>query len=392
MKQLFIFLISFLFFGCSNGKDEIKINLERIITEAETVESFPGLSNIFFETPEKNFNYQEGWSNPEVAILSEGKGFKTVHVLRYSQGNGNFKYCVDTDSDLDFTDETRLNFVQRGERAIADVLVTIKPNDTSLEDMPVYFQIMVLEKWTYGIISEYRQGNITINGDTFDLILRPRFRNHPIYSDSSGTTFLIDSDFNGSYTRQWEITDENKLLASEEIDITQPFQINGKKYEVKNIDSEGNFLTIIGSDTEIAPVQGFKTPDFVAENLEGKPKSLTDFLDKPVLLEFWSTSCPFCEQVRPELNKIKELYSNNINLVIMAREKDKSEIKEHLKEYPKQGHFLLHSDKAWDTYNPILATPTFYLIDNTGTVIIKTSGANTINVIKEKLEEIASKS
>ncbi|MGM0589241.1 MAG: TlpA family protein disulfide reductase [Bacteroidota bacterium] len=385
MTRLFILIISLLFLGCSDKKDEIKINLERIITKAETVESFPGLSNIFFETPEKNFTYSKNWTNPEVAVLSEGEGFKTVHVLRHNQNNGKFEYYVDTDADLDFTDESQLNFVQRGERLIADVLVTIKP-----QDIPVYFQVMEKGKWTYGRISEFRKGNITIKGEPVDFILRPRFRNHPIYSDSSGTTFLIDFNSNGNYTSQWKVTDDDKLLASEEIDITQPFQIDGEKYEVKNIDSKGSSLTIIESDTEVAPVQGFKTPNFIAEDLEGKPQSLTDFLDKPVLLEFWSTSCPFCEVVRPELNKIKEQYDDRLNLVIMARGKDKSEIKEHLKEYPKKGHFLLHSDKAWNTFNPVIATPTFYLIDNSNTIQIKTTGANTINVIKEKLKEIAS--
>lgn len=392
MKTLKILIISFLILSCNTQSEKNKIELERVITKAGTAESFPGLSNIFFQDPEQDFIYPDDWVNPEVAVLSKGEDFKTVYALRHENEEGKTRYYVDTNSNLDFTDEDSLTFVRQGERAIADVLVNVQPNDLQIESIPVHFQIMERGKWTFGLISEYRKGNITINGKTYSIILRPRSRNTPFYTLSPGTNFLIDSNSDGEYTRQWKLNDTNEILSNEQVDITQPFSVDEETYRVENIDIEGNYLTIHNSEIEKAPVTGFKTPDFVATDIADNTQNLSSYLDKIVLLEFWSTTCPFCEQVRPDLNSIAEQYNNDLNLVIMARESEKTKIEGHLKKYPKKGDFLLHSKEAWDKFNPIMATPTFYLIDKTGTIKIKTSGANTIAVIKKKLRELISKS
>lgn len=392
MKPLTILIIPILILNCTTQNGKNKIELERVITKAGTAESFPGLSNIFFQEPEQDFIYPNEWENPEVAELSKGEDFNTVYVLRYETEKGKTKYYVDTNGNFDFTDEDSLTFVRQGERAIADVPVTIKPTTPDMESIRVHFQIMEKGKWTYGLISEYRKGNITINGKTYAIILRPRYRNTPFYTLTPGTTFLIDTNSDGEYTRQWELTDTNEILSSEQVDITQPFRINGETYRVATIDIEGKILTIHKSEIEEAPVIGFQAPEFVATDLEGKTQKLTNYLDELVLLEFWSTTCPFCEQLRPELNSVVNQYESDLKLVVMARESVKNKIENHLKKYPKKGNFLLHSDEAWEKYNPIMATPTFYLIDESGTIKIKTSGENTIDVIKSKLEEIISKS
>ncbi len=46
-------------------------------------------------------------------------------------------------------------------------------------------------------------------------------------------------------------------------------------------------------------------PDFSLQDLEGKEHRLVDYVGKkPVLLVFWTTSCPYCIKEIPDLNNI----------------------------------------------------------------------------------------
>ncbi|MCW9713198.1 TlpA family protein disulfide reductase [Aliifodinibius salicampi] len=178
------------------------------------------------------------------------------------------------------------------------------------------------------------------------------------------------------------------LVSSEKIDITQPFLINGNTYEVSYIDSTGFQIFLQPSNETEAPVRGLTAPNFQATDLEGNEHNLHSYFGEPVLLEFWSKYCPYCKEVRPDLNQLQEEYCEDFTLMTMARETDRNELKEHLKKNPKQGIFVLRNDEAWNTFNPITATPTFYLIDSDGTIKMKGIGAEKIEVVEKMLQNL----
>lgn len=390
MKTLLTVILCLLVFGCSQHKEgEIQVDLERIVAEAESGEQGYGRrSNIFFEDPDKNFNFPSEWENTEVAVLSRGDEFKNIHVLRHENNKGDTTYYVDTNANLDFTDEDSLHFIRHEDRSVADALVDIYPETSNTDSIPVHFQIIKIDNWRYGRISEYRTGTLDVGGESFDILLRPRFKEKPIYQRTPGTVLFIDANKNGEFEDKWQITDEGTLVSRENIDITQPFLINGNKYEVSYIDSTGSQITLQTSNETEAPVRGLTAPNFQATDLEGKEHDLHSYFGKPILLEFWSKYCPYCKEIRPDVNQLEEEYSGDIILMTMARETDRDELKEHLKENPKQGIFVLRNDEVWNTFNPITATPTFYLIDSDGIIKMKGRGAGKLDIVEKMLQDL----
>jgi peroxiredoxin len=55
--------------------------------------------------------------------------------------------------------------------------------------------------------------------------------------------------------------------------------------------------------------QGKAAPDFVLPDLDGKSVRLSSFKgERPVLLYFWATWCPYCVQAKPKLAKLREAH------------------------------------------------------------------------------------
>lgn len=62
-------------------------------------------------------------------------------------------------------------------------------------------------------------------------------------------------------------------------------------------------------------------PNFVLNDLEGNPVSLTDFRGRPVIVNFWASWCAPCKVEMPELQAAYEEYEDD-GLVILALNQD----------------------------------------------------------------------
>lgn len=342
-------------------------------------------TNLFFDVPIEKFTFSDNIENPEVAMLSEGDNFKSVYVLKYEDEQGKVKYKVDTNADLIFADESPLTFKKNGEVLSADAVVQLIDNNTKEEILETHFQIDKYKEYVFGRIAEYRQGTITVGKNQFKLRLQPRDRTNPIYTLSSGTTISVDLNKDGSFTKQWDVSEEGSLVPSEYFSLTEPFRIQEKTFKAAKINPTGTKLSLKSSNKDTALVQGFKVPNIRFTTKNGDLKKLYSYLNKPLLLEFWSASCPYCEQIRPDLNEFYNSKDEDFNLLVLPKETDNKKIDEHLKEYPKEGLFLNHDKKIWDRFNSIGATPTFYLIDQNGVIHLTGRGASLLEPIKQML-------
>ena len=387
MKIFSIFFLSVLVFGCTTDRSEYKIEFDKIIEDAESIESFHGMSNIFFEPASEEFTFPQSWKNPEIASLSEPNGFKPVHVLRYEIADNERQYLADTDSDFDFTDEDGLTFINKNDRSIADVRVHLKSTNNK-HTLPVNFQIVKIQDWRYGRISEHRQGKISLNGVEYQVKMYPGNRNDPIYETSSMLNFLVDLNKDGKFSDRWEVDDGDKLLSSEKIDVTQPFVLNNDTLLVASIDSAGKVVSLGRSEKDSAAAEGFNIPNFTTKTMQGNEADLYTYFDKPTILEFWSTSCPFSEAVRPEINQLYESYKDQFTLISTPREKGLDEIETHLENHPKKGVLLLRDEKTWEELNPLPVSPLYYLIDSNGEIIMKAQGASAVELLKIKLKQV----
>lgn len=57
--------------------------------------------------------------------------------------------------------------------------------------------------------------------------------------------------------------------------------------------------------------------DSVFSSVDGKAQSLSKYLDKPLVLNFWATWCPPCVKEMPDLDALQHKYPN-INIVGLA--------------------------------------------------------------------------
>ena len=119
-------------------------------------------------------------------------------------------------------------------------------------------------------------------------------------------------------------------------------------------------------------------PDFTLRTIEGQQYTLSNFKNenRPVLLYFFATWCPYCSE---DFNTVKNIYQKYSDKVtFLAIDLDSSESAEHIKRY-KDGKGLADvnfatADKKILVDYAITHTTTKYAIGKKGTILYKGSG------------------
>ena len=118
---------------------------------------------------------------------------------------------------------------------------------------------------------------------------------------------------------------------------------------------------------------GSMAPDFVQNDVSGKPVKLSDFKGKYVLIDFWASWCAPCRQENPNVVKAYNQYKDK-NFIIIGVSLDNSK-EPWLKAIEKDGLTWTHvSDlKAFDNqvvkqYN-VTSVPTNFLVGPDGKII-----------------------
>jgi len=151
--------------------------------------------------------------------------------------------------------------------------------------------------------------------------------------------------------------------------------------------------TTIDLGTNVGNDKGQIAPDFDVQLSDGGTFKLSDYKgEKPVLIEFWATWCPYCKR---DFNTVKSIYPDyKDDVVFLAIDLDASEDAEAINEYvDKYGlddiKFALTKASVLTDYS-VRATTTKYAIGRNGTILWKGSGAidvNTWNIILTGLKE-----
>ena len=133
-----------------------------------------------------------------------------------------------------------------------------------------------------------------------------------------------------------------------------------------------------------------EAPAFTLDRLDGEPVSLSDWLGKPVVLDFWATWCPPCEFQVPELNALYESHreAGDVGVFgISIDEGEASEVKAWMTEKGVRYPVLLGDDGLAREYGA-LGFPTFVLIAPDGKIEWTHAGVIEHADIAERLKKL----
>jgi peroxiredoxin len=133
-----------------------------------------------------------------------------------------------------------------------------------------------------------------------------------------------------------------------------------------------------------------QAPQLAFTDVDGKQHQV-NYSDQPVLMIFWATDCPGCVKEMPELVELYHNYADKgLNMVGVAMAHDTPE---HIKAMrtEKQLPYTLTWDKdnsIAQSFNNVRVTPTHFLVDTQGNIVMRKIGELNFHQLEAKLNEL----
>jgi len=131
---------------------------------------------------------------------------------------------------------------------------------------------------------------------------------------------------------------------------------------------------------------GKTAPQFILDDLNNKPVSLSSYLGKAVLMNFWTTSCPPCVEEMPYFQELYQDWStrDDVSILMINIGEDIRRVENFMQSHNYTLPVLLDSQgKVAEAYQ-VQYTPTTVLIDQSGRLSYKAIGAfkNKLSIVK----------
>jgi len=141
---------------------------------------------------------------------------------------------------------------------------------------------------------------------------------------------------------------------------------------------------------ETSPQVGKRAPDFTLKSTDGTQYSLSQFLGRKVLLNFWLENCPACELEMPLIQSAFDKYGRDQLAVLAVNvHGDADEVRYYTATERFTFPVLLDSEGTVDGVYKGPAFPTTYLIDSTGVIReIKSERFQTLSEIDDALGKL----
>lgn len=125
--------------------------------------------------------------------------------------------------------------------------------------------------------------------------------------------------------------------------------------------------------------------------LDGRTVSLASLRGRPVLVTFWATTCPICRRELPELAQMyRDLEPRGLEVIGVAMPYDPPN---HVLEVSKGERIpfpvaLDIEGRAVQAFGGVRGTPTRFLIDADGNIVLRRTGAMPIADLKERILDL----
>ena len=135
-----------------------------------------------------------------------------------------------------------------------------------------------------------------------------------------------------------------------------------------------------------------RAPDFTVYDAQGNPINLSDFLGKPVILNFWASWCGPCKSEMPDFQKAYEKYGNEIAFLIVNMTDGSQETVETASSFiEKAGYtFPVYFDSSSDAaiQYGVRTIPTTFFIDAQGNFVAWANGAMDLSMLEQGIDMI----
>lgn len=157
-------------------------------------------------------------------------------------------------------------------------------------------------------------------------------------------------------------------------------------------DSESTTASGEAADTSSDNTSPFTAPDFTVYDRDGNFVRLSDFLGKPVVLNFWASWCGPCKSEMPDFEEIYKEYGEDIHFVMVNLTDGARETMDTATTFlENSGYtFPVYYDKDTDaalTYQ-VYGIPVTYFINADGHLIAQGSSALDAETIRRGIEMI----
>jgi len=130
-------------------------------------------------------------------------------------------------------------------------------------------------------------------------------------------------------------------------------------------------------------------PDFKLPAVDGSMVSMSDYLGKVVLVDFWATWCPPCQEMIPVLSDLHKAYSGK-GLVILGISLDNEGLGKlgtfvHEKMIPYK--VVMGDRRISNAFGGVSSIPTLYIVDREGRLVRKLTGAHSYGELEEQVKK-----
>jgi thiol-disulfide isomerase/thioredoxin len=159
-----------------------------------------------------------------------------------------------------------------------------------------------------------------------------------------------------------------------------------RKVEPENQSGQSNFQQTVLDDN--------KAPNFTLKNTKGEDISLSDYVGKIVILDFWATWCGPCRVGIPDLVEIQNEYKDQVVIIGISLDQDntKPNIIPFIEEYKINYPVVYGTKQVTIDYGYIQAIPTTFIIDKNGDIVDRYIGLVSKSHYINKIKDLLSKS
>jgi thiol-disulfide isomerase/thioredoxin len=122
--------------------------------------------------------------------------------------------------------------------------------------------------------------------------------------------------------------------------------------------------------------EGQPAPRFHAKTTTGETFTNTSVKGKIVLLEFWTTWCPYCKEEESLVDSIDKEYSSKDVIVLAVNvAESKKKVKEYLQKSPRSCRIVMTEDTNLAAMYQANSYPIYVVIDRDGNIAAEQRGA-----------------